>query len=97
MITYNQKGQAVSFSGPDAVECYRVALLMQSLSLMSKGIKPTRGFTWKKAFAMAKTYTGQDYKRSEWEKAKADLKVWLETMKSAIPTETIRDIYDTQT
>jgi hypothetical protein len=89
MITYNEKGDAVTFSGHDAVQCYRVAVLMQSLSLLSKGIRPTRGLTMKKALLIAKEYTGQDYKRTEWERAKADLKVWLETMKSAIPTETV--------
>lgn len=89
MIRYNEQGQAVSFDGPDAVACYRVAVLIQSLSLLSKGIKPTRGLTIKKAMLIAKEYTGQDYKRTEIERAKADLKVWLETMKSAIPTETV--------
>lgn len=89
MITYNQNGDAVSFNGPDAVQCYRVAVLMQSLSLLSKGIRPTRGLTMKKALLIAKEYTGQDYKRSEWQRAKDDLKVWLETMKSALPTETV--------
>jgi hypothetical protein len=89
MISYNEKGDAVTFSGHDAVACYRVAVLMQSLSLLSKGIKPTRGLTMKKALLIAKEYTGQDYKRTEAERAKADLKVWLETMKSALPTETV--------
>jgi len=35
---------------------------------------------------MATTYTGVKYKRTEWEKAVSDLKVWLETMKSTIPS-----------
>jgi hypothetical protein len=89
MIRYNEKGDAVSFDGPDAVEVYRVAVLIQAIGLLSKGIKPTRFLTMKKALLMAKEYTGQDYKRTEAERARADLKVWLETMKSAIPTETV--------
>jgi hypothetical protein len=89
MIRYNEKGEAVTFDGPDAVEVFRVAVLMQAIGLLSKGIKPTRGLTMKKALLIAKEYTGQDYKRTEFERARADLKVWLETMKSAIPTETV--------
>jgi hypothetical protein len=89
MIRYNEKGDAVSFDGPDAVEVYRVAVLIQAIGLLSKGIKPTRGLSMKKALLIAKEYTGQDYKRSEWQRAKDDLKVWLETMKSALPTETV--------
>jgi hypothetical protein len=89
MIRYNEKGEAVTFDGPDAVEVFRVAVLMQAIGLLSKGIKPTRGLTMKKALLIAKEYTGQDYKRTEFERVRADLKVWLETMKSAIPTETV--------
>jgi hypothetical protein len=37
---------------------------------------------------MATQCTGQTYKRTEIERARADLKVWIATMKSALPTET---------
>lgn len=74
-----------SFSGRDAVEVFRVAALSSALGLLSKGITPTRGLTMKKALAMATPYTGRTYKRSEVEDARRDLKVWIETMKSAIP------------
>lgn len=87
-ITYNKDGSASTFAGRDAVEVYRAATLASALGLLSKGIKPTRGFTAKKAFELAKRYTGQTYKRGEFDRARADLKVWIETMKSAIPTET---------
>jgi hypothetical protein len=36
---------------------------------------------------MCERYTGKKYKRGQHDEARADLKVWIETMKSAIPTE----------
>lgn len=77
----------VSLVGPDAVALFRVAALTSALGLLSKGITPTRGLTVKRALGMATEYTGQTYKRNEIERARADLKVWIETMKSAIPRE----------
>jgi hypothetical protein len=83
-IKANRHG-ATTFVGPDATELFRVATLSSALGLLSKGITPTRGLTSKKAFAMASTYTGKKYKRGGHEEARRDLKVWIETMKSAIP------------
>jgi hypothetical protein len=83
------KGGGMSFSGPDAVELFRAATLKSALGLLSKGIRPTRGLTMTKALKMVTEYTGQTYKRSvaEAERARTDLTVWIETMKSAIPVE----------
>lgn len=86
-IGYNGKGQATSFVGPDAVELFRAATLRSALGLLSKGITPTRGLTGKKALAMVTRYSGQTYKRGEFERARADLHAWIETMKSALPTK----------
>jgi hypothetical protein len=77
----------VTFAGRDATELFRVATLKSALGLLEKGIMPTRGFTKTKALAMAGQYTGQTYKRNEIERARADLTVWIETMKSALPVE----------
>lgn len=82
---YHKDGSLSCASGKEAVECVRVATLMSAIGLLTHGIQPTRGFTMKKALTMATTYTGQKYKRTETEKAKSDLKVWLENMKSTIP------------
>lgn len=75
------------FAGPDAVNLFRAATLKSALGLLAKGITPTRGLTRKKALAMVKPYTGQTYKNTlpEIERARNDLTVWIETMKSAIP------------
>ena len=87
-ITYDTKGNAISFSGTEAVDVFRCATLMSALGLLKVGITPTRGLTMTKALKMATEYTGQAYKRTEADRARADLKVWLELMKSTIPTTT---------
>lgn len=90
-FTYSADGSLLTASGFEAVECIRVATLMSAIGLLlssSGRIQPVRGFTLKKALTMAQHYTGRTYKRTEADKAKADLKVWLETMKSTIPAET---------
>jgi hypothetical protein len=80
------KGSAgVTFAGPDAVELFRASALRVALELLAVGIIPAKGLTKRKALAMASKYTGRTYK--EVPEARADLKVWIETMKSAIPTE----------
>jgi hypothetical protein len=79
---------STSFVGPDATELFRAATLRSALGLLSHGIAPTRGLTMTKALAMVERYTGQKYKRTESERAKSDLTVWIETMKSAIPVVT---------
>ena len=87
-ITAGKHG-TIGFQGKDATELYRVMVLRQALKLLKVGITPTRGFTWKKGLAMASTYTGRTYKRSEVDQVVADLNVWIETMKSAIPVVTV--------
>jgi hypothetical protein len=47
----------------------------------------TRGLTVKKMFASATRYTGVVYKRGEHDRAIADLTLWVETMKSALPVD----------
>lgn len=84
-ITHGPGG--TMFAGPDAVAVFQVAALSSGIGLLAKGICPRRGWTMTKALAKASEFTGQKYKRTEHERARADLKVWIETMKSAIPTE----------
>ena len=78
----------MGFNGPDAVNLYRCATLWSAIRLLQVGIQPTRGFTMTKALKMASGYTGKAYKRSQSEQARADLKVWMDAMKAALPTET---------
>jgi len=89
-IGYNKSGHAVVFSGPDAVRCYQAAVLLSGISLLQKGIRPHRNWTMKRALAMVSTYTGKTYKHGDADQAKADLHVWVQMMKSALPTVEVK-------
>jgi len=87
-FTYNKDGSLSVASGKEAVMCIQVATLIQAIKMMrTTRMIPTRGYTMKKGLTMASTFTGRTYKRTEAAQAEADLKVWLETMKSTIPVE----------
>ena len=87
-FSYHPDGSLACASGPDAIRCIQVATLISAIRMMrTSRIVPTRGFTMKRGLEMASAYTGRKYKRTEAEQAEKDLKVWLETMKSAIPVE----------
>jgi hypothetical protein len=87
-VIYDKSGQPRAFIGHDATKMYQAAVLLTGIGLMSKGIKPSRGWTMKGALARAEEFTGRKYKRTEWAQARADLKIWVMTMKSALPSET---------
>jgi len=88
-IKYNKAGDAVAFVGTDAVRCYQVAALIAGLGLLAKGIKPNRAWTLKAALARATAVTGKSYRRGDIDRACADLRIWVATMKAALPHETI--------
>lgn len=74
VITYNTKGDAVSFNGPKAVNVYKAATLASALGLAEHGIGISRhGPTKTQLLNMATTYTGVKYKRGEYTKAKEDM------------------------
>ena len=75
------------FSGPDAVRLFQATALYTGLGLLQVGIKPSRGWTITKALQMATSYTGKRYKRTQAAQARADLKVWMDVMRSALPIE----------
>ena len=83
----HRSGGGITFAGPDAVRVYQAAALSTGIGLLAAGIKPRRDWTMTRALAACKQYTGQTYRRTEHERARRDLRVWIETMKSAIPTE----------
>jgi hypothetical protein len=85
-ITYDKDGNATSFNGPAAVDLYRIQTLRSALSLLSKGITPTRGLTMTKALGMATEYTGTKYKRTQAHIARDDLQL-LYTQRLAAVTK----------
>lgn len=89
-ITYDSKGNALSFTG-SVVDIYQAAALRAGIRLMSVGIKPHRSWTsMTAALRMATHYTGRTYKRGEHEQARKDLGIWIEIMKAAADKETRR-------
>jgi len=81
------KGNGMTaYVGPDATEYVRAATLASMLKLFAKtGIVPTRRVSGSMLLKMATRYTGKTYKRGQHETAAADVKVWADTMKCALP------------
>lgn len=73
------------FAGPDAVMLFQAIALRSGLGLFKVGIKPGRGWTIKRALQMATSYTRKPYKRTEIDRAMADLALWIHAMRSALP------------
>lgn len=81
------KGGGTTYAGPDAVSLFRAKALRSAIWMhMRSGMIPTRGVTITSMFQMAGQYTGKKYKRGAHEAAIADLDVWIDTMRAALPT-----------
>lgn len=88
MITHGPGGTMVT--GQDGMRFVRAVTLWTSLEcyVSSKGkIIPTRGMTITRMLAIATEFTGKKYKRSEAKQAAADVKVWADEMRAALPEE----------
>lgn len=84
-VTITQSG-GIMFSGPDAVNLARAISVKSALRLAMVGLT-IRGVTKTGLLKIASEYTGKQYKRGEYEKAREDLTTWIETMKLALPIE----------
>jgi hypothetical protein len=76
----------VMFAGPDAVNLYRAMSVRASLRIVGIGMS-IKGVSKTGLLKIASEYTGKQYKRGEYEKAREDLTTWIETMKLALPIE----------
>jgi len=76
----------VMFSGTDAVNLYRAMSVRASLRIVGIGMS-IKGVSKTGLLKIASEYTGKQYKRGEYEKAREDLTTWIETMKLALPIE----------
>lgn len=74
-----------TFVGDDATRLFAACTLRSAIKLLRAGIKPTRGYTMTKALNATTLYTRKRYRRGEVDKALADLSVWIETMRAALP------------
>lgn len=80
-------GGGFSITGRDGVHFYRAIVLRQSIKMFAAtGMKPTRGVGGPQMLTLAGEYTGKKYKRGQYDAAVADLSVWIETMRAALPT-----------
>lgn len=77
-----------TFAGPDATKLFAAVALRLAIDLYVKtGMRANRAYTPTNMRAAATRITGKTYKRTELAKASADLKVWSDAMKAAIPIE----------
>ena len=89
-IVYNKDGSLAALHGKDAVHLMRVQTIISGLRMnIATGgrMMLTRGATVTKLLALAGEYTGKKYKRTEKEQAMADLQVWFNEMRAALPQE----------
>lgn len=73
------------FSGPDAIHLFQAITLRSALKMAKAGIRINRHTKTTDLLKMAKLYTGKTYKRGQFDQARDDLKIWIDTMRSAIP------------
>jgi hypothetical protein len=85
-IEYREDGSAAAFIGPDAISVFAAASLASAMRLYAKtGIKASRFHTPTRMLLKAGAICGKTYKRSQMLQAAADVEVWLQTMKAALP------------
>lgn len=80
-------GGGMIFAGPDGAALFRAIALRSALKLAKVGIRATRGLSGTRALAMCHEYTGKKYRRGAYDAAIADVTVWIENMKCALPVE----------
>jgi hypothetical protein len=80
------KGGTV-FAGADAIRLFTAVTVRSAIGMLKKGIKPSRHWTMTKALRMATSYSGKTYKRTEADRAMADLTLWIDAMRCALPIE----------
>ncbi|WCD44239.1 hypothetical protein Lumi_100 [Xylophilus phage Lumi] len=81
----NHPGGGFTVQGADGIKYFKACTLKGAIKMYAlTGMIPTRGVTITKMLALAKEFTGKDYKRGQAMIAHADLEVWCSTMKSAL-------------
>lgn len=83
-ITYNEQGQATSFTG-EGVNVFAMAVIASGLRLYaSTGIRPNKAYTPKAMMAAAERYTGMRFKARDYLGAADALTAKLQTLKAQI-------------
>lgn len=85
-VTLKPNGEVSSYIGPDAVALAAAIVLKHALLGYAKfRILPTRGITAATMLQHATRLTGKPYRRGQHAAAAADVNIWCEAMKPAIP------------
>lgn len=83
-IVHHNGGTTIT--GKDGINLYRAITLKAALNLYAKTkMLATRNATPTAMLQMATEYTGKTYKRGQHAQAAADVDVWVQTMKAAMP------------
>lgn len=76
-----------TFVGPDAIKLFQVSAVRAAIDLyLETGMQANRAYTPKAMREFAIKTTGKPYGPRQLAQASADLKLWIEAMKSAMPT-----------
>jgi len=77
-----------TFVGPDATKLFAAAALKSAIGLYVKtGMRANRAYSPTAMSEAAGRITGKTYKRGQLAQAAADLQVWIDAMKAALPIE----------
>jgi hypothetical protein len=83
-IQHNAGG--TSFVGRDAVALYRATVIAQGLEMYAKHkMRLTRSASPTDLLVMASALTGKVYKRGQYLTAAADVRIWCNAMRAALP------------
>lgn len=90
----NLHDAGTTYAGPDATKLFAAITVRSGINLYLKtGLKPSRAYTPTNMSAFVSNITGKTYKRGKGglAQAAADLGLWIEAMKCAMPVVDDRD------
>tara|TARA_R110000868_G_scaffold12052_6_gene58528 strand:+ start:3953 stop:4228 length:276 start_codon:yes stop_codon:yes gene_type:complete len=76
---------STSYIGLDATRLLHAKTVFHALKACSLGMLLTRTATPTRTFALASKITGKTYKRGQYDRAMADVRLWIVTMEAALP------------
>jgi len=87
-ITYDEQGNARSFSGPGAVDVFAMAVLASGLRMYAAtGMRPNRAYTPKAMMAAAARHTGLTFKARDYMGAVEALTARVQAEKARIAAQ----------
>jgi len=80
-----KNGAHVSYVGSDATALFQVKVIISGLKACKIGMRLSRNATPTHLFKLASRYTGNKYKRGDYDLAITELAQWGLTMQTALP------------